>query len=380
MLSLVSVFNDAAKVQARLVASLKRQDAPHQLVLVDNRDGRFSGAAAALNWGARQAVGDWIVFLHQDVELLAEDWLGRTEQWLTGLDRNGWHGVVGRNARGRWRGLLCDRAMVFGEPFDRPVEVQTLDEVVLIHANHGPGYLYFDERVPGWHAYGVDACCNALRRGARNYVLPAPIWHDSNSTNQAGLRLAHAYVWEKHRRAFGRIYTTCGVLPHPYGWSGSWRVSQAQQTIRHWFYAPWRWPGDFRNAFSRTPWEVLEEWTRDEAAVDCLHEKQDTAPLLAGSGFTDRTAAPRRILHHYRGPDPPPRLSDCVVIAPELAGRFRELRGRLPSGLRRLIVCLHLDDRGARPDLWRRRLGCNSRCALAVEADETRWAILEARQ
>ena len=117
MLSLVSVFNDDAKVQARLVAGLKRQDTPHQLVLVDNRDGRFRSAAAALNWGARQAVGDWVVFLHQDVELLAEDWLRRTELWL----RPGsgpqpvWHGVVGRNARGRWRGLASreNRAMVF---------------------------------------------------------------------------------------------------------------------------------------------------------------------------------------------------------------------------------------------------------------------------
>ena len=43
VLSLVSVFNDPAKLQVRLLASLQRQSAAHQLVLVDNREGRFPG-------------------------------------------------------------------------------------------------------------------------------------------------------------------------------------------------------------------------------------------------------------------------------------------------------------------------------------------------
>ncbi len=275
--------------------------------------------------------------------------------------------------------MLRDRAMVFGEPFERPVEVQTLDEVALMHANRGPNYSYFDERIPGWHAYGVDACCTALRRGARNYVLPAPIWHDSNSTNQAGLRQAHAYVWRKHRSAFGRIYTTCGILPHPYGWTGSWRVSKALLSLRGWSYAPWRWPGDVRDAFTRTPWEVLEEWTREETAVDCLHARLGAATPIIGTGFVDRTTAPRRVVHYYSGVNLPDGFSDCIVVAPDLAGAFPSLRDRLSRGLRRLIVCVHLDDRCARPDLWRRRLGRDFRCALAAEPDETRWAILEAR-
>ena len=144
-------------------------------------------------------------------------------------------------------------------------------------------------------------------------------------------------------------------------------------------YAPWRWPAGKRDAFVRTPWEVLEEWTRDEATIDCLHAKQADAPLIVGTAFTDRTATPRRVSHYYCGESPPAGLSPCVVIAPELAPRFPALRRVLPPGLRRLIVCLHLDDSCACPDLWGRRLGTRFRCALAMEADETRWAILEAR-
>src|SRR5688572_27959926 len=132
MLSLVSVVSDPEKARARLHAGLARQTAQYDLVVVENRDGQFTSAASALNWGAARARGDWIVFLHQDVDLLFPDWLSRTEKHLSQLDPDGWCGVVGRNASGRWCGVLHDRAMIFfGKPTDSPVEVQTLDEVVL---------------------------------------------------------------------------------------------------------------------------------------------------------------------------------------------------------------------------------------------------------
>jgi hypothetical protein len=375
MFSLVSVFNNPVKLEARLRAGLARQQTPHQLICVDNRAGRFCGASAALNEGARQAEGEWIIFLHQDVELLGPDWLVRAERHLAGMGSEGWHGVVGRTARGRWRGLIRDRAMIFGEPFDAPVEVQTLDEIVLIHRNGGAGHVYFDEGVPGWHAYGVEACCAALRRGGHNTVLPLPVWHDSDSTNQTGLRQAHQYVWQRHRDAFARIYTTCGVLPHPYGWSGSYKIASFCRGLADLRYLGWlRWTRR-RDAFTRTPWEVLEELTRGEEAVDCLHGPMNSPPLVGGA-FTDRTTSPRRITHHFTGLRADGPFADCLVIAPELAPSLESL-AQLPPGPRHVIVCLYLDGAQAGPVQWRRRLGRPFGCTLAVEADGTRWAILD---
>jgi hypothetical protein len=374
MLSLISVVNDPVKAQARLLTGLARQDGVHQFVEVDNRDGRFTGAAAALNWGATQAKGEWLVFLHQDVELLSPEWLSRAEAHLNRLPAVGWCGVAGRTAAGRWRGILRDRAMIFGEPFADPIEVQTLDEVLLVHRNLGPGHSYFDEAVPGWHAYGVEACCTALGQGLRNYVLPLPIWHDSNSTNLKGLREAHAYVWQKHRRAFPRIYTTCGVLPHPYGWSGSYRVAMFLQRVRGWRHAGWlrlAAPGAFRS----TPWAALEELTCREPVVDCLHSPA-WFEHLEGTAFTDRTTAPRRIVHHFAGFQPEELQSDCLVVAPDLAGQLTSLE-QLPVGVRRLLVCCYLGDAYARPRRWGKLLGRKFSCTLAMEADETRWGILE---
>jgi Glycosyl transferase family 2 len=375
MFSLVSVYNNPAKLEARLRAGLARQQVPHQLICVDNRAGRFSGAAAALNEGARQAEGEWIIFLHQDVELLGHDWLARADRHLAGMGPEGWHGVVGRTASGRWRGLIRDRAMIFGEPFDAPVEVQTLDEIVLIHRNGGADYVYFDDGIPGWHAYGVEACCAALRRGGRNSVLPLPVWHDSNSTNQAGLRQAHQYVWQKHRDAFSRIYTTCGVLPHPYGWSGSYKIASFCRGLADLRYLAWRRWTQRRDAFTRTPWEVLEELTSGEEAADCLHRPMDIPPLV-GCAFTDRTNTPRRITHHFAGLRAKGPFAACLVIAPDLALSLDGL-AQLPPGPRRVIVCLYLDKAQVGPEQWRRRLGRPFGCNLAVEADGTRWAILD---
>ena len=106
MFSVVSVVNDAGMAENRLLRGLTRQSVCHELILVDNSDHRFPGASSALNWGARRAKGDWIVFLHQDVELLAEDWLASAEEMLNRLPSAGWSGVVGRTKTGRWRGIL----------------------------------------------------------------------------------------------------------------------------------------------------------------------------------------------------------------------------------------------------------------------------------
>jgi glycosyltransferase involved in cell wall biosynthesis len=374
MLSLVSVYNNAAKLEARLQASLARQNRAHQLICVDNRSGRFGGAAAALNHGAAQAKGDWIVFLHQDVELLGNDWLEWAEALLGRVDPDGWHGVVGRTARGRWRGLLRDRDMVFGEPFDEPIEVQTLDEIVLIHRNQGAGAVYFDEELSGWHAYGVDACCRAVRRGARNYVLPLPVWHDSASTNQAGLREAHRYVWAKHASAFRRVYTTCGVLPHPYGWSGSYKIATLLKSVRGWQHLGWMRLAE-GDRFRRSPWEVLEELTAAEPEVHCFH-RTARIPAIAGYGFTDRARVRRRIVHHFEGMPGPDMNTECVVIAPDLAPEFRSM-SELPPGTKRLIVAVYLDGATASPSCWRKMLGRDFACRLAIEADETRWAVMD---
>jgi len=380
MLSIVSVFNDHATLQRRLLSSLARQTVPCEVIIVDNRESQFANAAAALNHGAAGATGEWIVFVHQDVELLANDWLERAETHLVALQRVGWCGIAGRSTSGRWQGILRDRAGVFGEAFDAPVAVQTLDEVLLIHRNERGRRPYFDRQVPGWHAYGVEACCSAMRRGLVNYVLPLPIWHDSQSTNLAGLKLSHGYVWKKHRDAFSWIYTTCGVLPHSYGWSGSYRASTFLKRLKDSQYVDWiRTAGESAAVFAESPWQALERLTVDENVVECFHRRA-WFPKLEAISFMDRPSRPRRIVHHYIGPQLGTVTADCLVVAPDLSPAVVETNWS-PPPMTRTFVCVYLDSPVGKFGKWRQRLGPPSACALAIDMDGTRWGILEfARQ
>ena len=66
MVSVICCYNRANEYAA-MCETLRTQNIPCEMIGVDNSNQRFSSAAAALNWGAEQAQGDVLVFLHQDI-------------------------------------------------------------------------------------------------------------------------------------------------------------------------------------------------------------------------------------------------------------------------------------------------------------------------
>jgi len=52
MISVVCVYNNREMLERRLLNSLEQQSALCELIVVDNRDGAFAGAAKALNHDA----------------------------------------------------------------------------------------------------------------------------------------------------------------------------------------------------------------------------------------------------------------------------------------------------------------------------------------
>ncbi|MCA1594050.1 MAG: glycosyltransferase family 2 protein [Acidobacteria bacterium] len=379
MISVVCVFNDGEVLERRLLASLRAQTAAHELVTVDNRESEFDGAAKALNWGARRAHGDWVVFAHQDVELLSTDWLARAEEILRQTGAEGWAGVAGCALDGRQvGGILRDRAALWGEVFETPLAAQTLDECVLIHRRVTGGQDYFDEGVPGWHAYGVDACCVALREGASNYILPLPTWHDSKATNIAGLEEAHAYVWAKHGEALGRIHTVCGVLPEFYGWSGSrWSALSERLSLRL-SAARYELAG-YERALRLGFLETLEELTGEEEFVECLHAHAPFDPVEAAA-LTPQSKRQRRIVHRFEGWEANELESGALVITTDLARSVGENLERLRSlahAARRLWLCINLDDARRERSLWRELHRRSSAVTLTRRYDKTSVAIFE---
>lgn len=384
MISIVCVFNEPRVLEERLLRSLGEQASEHEVITVDNQTNRFDGASKALNWGASQARGEWILFVHQDISLLTNEWLARAEALVREDGGGGWYGVAGGTREGRLRGIIRDRSALIGAPFESPLEVQTLDECVLIHRREAENnYQYFDEAVPGWHAYGVEACCAAIRAGQRNYVLPLPVWHDSKlddvSSVLPDLKVSHEYVWHKHGAELKTIVTTCGILPDTHGWGASNLRAlprRARRLITRYGYRA----RGYERAFERRLSEALETLTRDEFVVECLHERAWFGRLETES-FEAHTQNARRVLHEFRGWDAGRLESDCVVVASDLArtldDKLEPLR-TLRQSARRLLLYLDLSELEGRPELQAALTkDAAARPLLTLQGDGTQTMVLE---
>ena len=153
----------------------------------------FASAGAAYNAGIRQAVGDILVFAHQDVYLPPE-WDSQLAAAISHLSQSdpNWAvlGVFGITRESRPHGYIYCTGLekVLGQSFSQPVPGTSLDEVVLVL--RGSAGLAFDEQLPGFHLYGTDLCLEAQRRGLGSYIVPAFCIH-----NTAGMKFLPRAFW-----------------------------------------------------------------------------------------------------------------------------------------------------------------------------------------
>lgn len=69
-ISLITVYNNINLLQQMVESASMQENVTIDYVLIDNRTNQFASAAAALNYGAKKAKGEVLVFLHQDIEFL----------------------------------------------------------------------------------------------------------------------------------------------------------------------------------------------------------------------------------------------------------------------------------------------------------------------
>jgi len=244
MISIICVYNSTSTLQSCLLNSLSKQKTDFELISVDNTEKRFKSAAEALNWGGKQAAGDYLIFAHQDVDLRSDSWLNTTETLLKSLPNLGIAGVAGVidggiSLRERYTDTITQRppkkfksGITHGprmEPWGTPIEgaepVQTLDECLVIIPKSVFGILQFDEATcSDWHLYAVDYCLSVATQGFGVYAIPSCLHHRSKGLELenrfrviASLRLyPEAYystlghVLRKHKNRYKWIYTSCG--------------------------------------------------------------------------------------------------------------------------------------------------------------------------
>jgi glycosyltransferase involved in cell wall biosynthesis len=172
----------------------------------------FSSAAKAYNDAIDRADNDLIVFCHQDI-ILPESWLSELNGALDDLaiaDPNwGVLGSYGKTQDGRgWGCVYSSGRDVIGRPMQHPVEVQTLDEIVLILRKSSG--LRFDDALPHFHFYGTDICLRAAKSGMKSYAVSTFCIHN---TNQTLVLPAEFYQCCKHVKKVWKEYlpiqTTC---------------------------------------------------------------------------------------------------------------------------------------------------------------------------
>jgi len=220
MFSIVSVYNSERSLNEILLPGLKDQTAKFELNTINNTKGQFKSTAEALNYGGKHANGKYIMFVHQDVDLGSSSWLEEVEKSLDSIPNLGIAGVVGMSKEGkdnreRGRGYISDSGEIWrwSNATQKPQELQTLDECLLIIPKLVFSKLQFDEKTfDNWHCYGVDYCLSVRQMGLKPYVIPAFIYHRSLRVNVKNLPKYQKRLYNKHKKNYKNIYTTCGEI------------------------------------------------------------------------------------------------------------------------------------------------------------------------
>lgn len=230
-ITFVAAVNDREILKNNLLASpCLVQPHPHQILIQEG----FTSATKAYNHAIEKSDNDLIVFVHQDV-ILAEQWLSDLQRAIECLDEDdpewGVIGSYGENLHENGRGYIYSSGLgIMGRPFERPAQVQTLDEIVLILRKSSG--LRFDESLPHFHMYGVDICMAAEEAGRKNYAISAFCIHNTAPTLTLGADFYECYRHVKRRwKKRLPIRTTCVRITRFNGWM--YKRKLGEMYIRH---------------------------------------------------------------------------------------------------------------------------------------------------
>jgi len=207
--SIICVFNNFNMLTKWLTSTLEQQTMQDfETIFIDNRKNFFKSAASALNHGAKQATGEYLIFAHQDVRLHTFDWLEKMYTILKSNSSIGVIGCAGATPHKIYCGV-CNQSYNFNSTL---IPVQTLDELILITPKTVFDQIKFDEKTfSGWHCYGCDYSLAVTELGLNSYVTNIGIYHESHGASaQDGNLLTAQEKLQNKWQSKGKIYTTCG--------------------------------------------------------------------------------------------------------------------------------------------------------------------------
>ena len=177
--SIIIVWNDLNKLDEAKVYIEAQTFKEVELIALDNRECAFSSAAKALNYGARQAVGSILVFMHQDVYLWDKEAIQKIYDALSHESKLivGAAGVSKSDKKVHYeivesKELKIKRCLPISQD---NCDAITLDECLIAMRKTRWDQLKFDEQTcSDWHLYSVDICYNNLLSGGGERYFAAP--------------------------------------------------------------------------------------------------------------------------------------------------------------------------------------------------------------
>lgn len=205
----IKIFNDM------LYKSVLNQTVPYEIIAIDNRKKRFKSAASALNYGAYNANGKYLVFAHQDIEINNDRYLESVIKYLVELSPS-IIGIAGnKDNSGVYSNIKHGINHVYAgvNRVSSPVQVQTIDECFFAVERELFLKTKFDETVcNNWHLYAVDLCLSMGLDDVKSYVIPSPAFHKSSGLVNSGYYKTLNMLAKKHRNNYKTIYSTCSKV------------------------------------------------------------------------------------------------------------------------------------------------------------------------
>jgi tetratricopeptide (TPR) repeat protein len=206
-------FADVTAMYGRLLAGV-----PHEIVAIHDARSLCEGYNRAL----RQARGEWIVFSHDDIEVLADDFAARLARHLTSHQLVGVCGTS-RLTGGTWhaagwphlRGLVAHRypdsgrfrVMVLDAEADVSTDVQALDGLFFAARREVVERIRFDEQTfDGFHLYDLDFSFAAHLAGFDVAVChDIPMIHYTYADASGYVDAYREYIGRFERKYAGRL-------------------------------------------------------------------------------------------------------------------------------------------------------------------------------
>lgn len=189
MMSIICVYNNENILEEYLIKSLNRQTEKYELILIDNRENKFKSAASALNFGAKKAHGEYLVFAHQDIYFSDENWIKNTTKQLKNLNNTGIVGVAGKTIDSLVRSNIKQGLNpVDVSPFKigKAEKASTLDECLfIIPKTVFDKYNLNEDICDDWHLYAVEYVYNIKNQGLEAYIIPTTLEHRSKGASMS---------------------------------------------------------------------------------------------------------------------------------------------------------------------------------------------------